>query len=224
MKHLLLSILFLQLFTSNAQELVSFKILPCKEAIGHNIYQNRIISQIRSGDTLLLEIEFIANCAVELSPTLSSRNDTLFLELTNVSEIYAACDCCYNMLLSIFDPSGKSYKLFVDETEFPYSKSRYIDFPPREIPKKLLKNKTDKEGKRIGYWKTETKNGYSIAYFGNGSTYKNHPVWRKNFNAANELTGVNIFKVARDGTMEIYYMVVETEEYLRIITEIEAGL
>ncbi len=207
-----------------SQKLIDYKLLPCKEAIGSNIYKDRIISQTRSGDSLFLEIGFTHNCAAEFSPSLTSRHDTLFLELPNISEASAGCTCCFTLLLSVFDTSGKSYKLFVDETEFPYSKSRYIDFPPREIPKKLLKNKTDKEGKRIGYWKVETKNGYSIYYFGDGSTYKNHAVWRKNFNSANELTGVHIFKVARDGTMEIYYMVIETEKYLEIITEIEAGL
>lgn len=224
MKLLPLSILFLQLFTSKAQELVNFKILPCKEAIGHNIYKDRIISQTCSGDTLLLEIGFTQNCAAELSPALTSHNDTLFLELPNISEAYAACDCCYTMLLSILDTSGHAFKLFVNETEFPYSKSRYIDFPPREVSKKLLKNETNPNGQKIGYWKTETKNGYTISYFGNGSTYKNHPVWRKSFNSEDELTGINIFKVALDETNEIYSMAFDVEEYLKVITEIEAGL
>lgn len=207
-----------------SQKLIGYKLLPCQEAIGHNIYKDRIISQTCSGDTLLLEIGFTQNCAAELSPSLTSRNDTLFLELSNISEIYAACNCCYTMLLFILDTSGHAYKLFVNETEFPYSKSRYIDFPPREVSKKLLKNETNPNGQKIGYWKTETKNGYSISYFGNGSTYKNHPVWRKSFNSKGELREVGIFKVALDETNEIYYMVIEVEEYLKVITEIEAGL
>ena len=208
-----------------SQKLIDYKLLPCNEIVGHHLYRNRIISQTKSGDSLILEIGFIANCAIEFSPTLSSRNDTLFLDLTNISEIYAACDCCYNMLFYIADTTdNSSYNLLVNKEEFKFSKSRYIDFPPREVSKKLLKNQTNKEGKRIGYWKVKTKNGYYIAYYDNGSTYQNHPVWKKGFNSKNELTGVGIFKVAKDGTNEIYYTVVETEEYLSIIAEIEAGL
>lgn len=224
MKSAAFLICILVLSNGFSQKLIGYKLLPCKEAIGHNIYKDRIISQTCSGDTLLLEIGFTQNCAAELSPALTSHNDTLFLELPNISEAYSACDCCYTMLLSIFDTSGHAFKLFVNETEFPYSKSRYIDFPPREVSKKLLKNETNPNGQKTGYWKTETKNGYAISYFGDGSTYKNHPVWRKSFNSENELTGINIFKVALDETNEIYSMAFDAEEYLKIITEIEAGL
>ena len=206
-----------------SQKLVGSKLMPCKDAIGHNIYRNRIISEKRSGDSLIFEIGFVDNCAAELAPALTSRNDTLFLELPNISEAYAACNCCFTMLFYISDVADRPYKLFVDSMEFAYSKSRYIDFPPNEkIPEKQLKNQRNATGKRIGYWKVENKYGYTISYYGDGSTPNNSSIWRKSFNSENKLEEFSMLKITPDIT-ESFHMFFGAEEYLKIIAEIEAG-
>ncbi len=206
-----------------SQKIIESKLLPCKGEIGSNIYRDRIISQTRFGDSLLLEIGFIANCAVEFSPVLTSKSDTLFLELTNVSEAYAMCDCCYNMLFYILDTTDySSHKLFVNQKEFKLSKSRYIDFPTNEkISRKLLKNETNAQGLKVGYWGHKTKHGYYIYYYGDGSVVKNYAVWEKFFNDKKELETVSILLITPDIT-ESYYVTLGKKHYLEIVAEIEA--
>lgn len=205
-----------------SQKLIGSKLLPCKQAIGHNIYRNRIISEERSGDSLVLEIGFVHNCSAVFAPALTSRNDSLFIELPNISEVYAACDCCFSMLFYISGMADRPYTLFVDSTEFVYSKYRYIDFPPNEkIPENQLKNERNMAGKRIGYWKVEFEKRYSISYYGDGSTPNNLSIWRKSFNAENKLEGFSMLKITPDIT-ESFHMSFDAEEYLRILAEIEA--
>ena len=203
-----------------SQKLVSSRLLPCNKTIGQDIYNRRIISQKLSHDTLYLEVGFVHNCAAILESELNVSNDSLFLNLENVSEAYAACNCCYTMLFILIDVPNSSYKLFIDSAEYKFAKSKYIDFPPREIPKKLLKNKTNDEGKKIGYWKIKTKHGFLISYYGDGSTLNNSALWIKKLNTKNEVASVSILRITPD-VKESYNAVLDKDFYLKILAEIE---
>lgn len=197
--------------------------MPCDEPIGHDIYNRRIVSQKSSHDTLILEVSFVHNCAAELEAELKATNDSLFINLENVSEVYAACNCSYSMFFMLTEVQDSCFKLFVDSTAYKFSKSKYINFPPNKINKKLLKNKTNSDGKKIGYWKIKTKYGVIISYYGDGSTFNNYSLWRKKLNKKNEVVSVSILKITPD-PMESYHMILERDSYLKIISEIEANL
>jgi hypothetical protein len=220
MKSILSLLYFLSFTYCFSQELLSSKLLPCNETIGQDLYNRRIISQKLSHDTLFLEVGFVHNCAAILKSELKVNNNSLFLNLENVSEAYEACNCCYTMLFTIIDVPNSSYKLFIDSTEYKLSKSKYIDFPPREISKKLLKNETNAEGKKIGYWKIKTQHGFTISYYGDGSAYNNRSLWKKEYKTKNELVSVSILRIRPD-VIESYNAEIDKDFYLKIIAEIE---
>ncbi|MGV3609842.1 MAG: hypothetical protein ACO1N0_02765 [Fluviicola sp.] len=189
-----LSLLFLLAFANCfSQKLVSSKLLPC-HAIGEVTLRERIASQTFSHDTLYLEINFTHNCDIDLEPSLHAGNDSLFIDLKNVSNIYAACNCCYSMVFTIAGVTDSSYKIFVNDREFHFSKSRYVDVPPRNIPKEWCKNEINSEGLKIGYWKTRIKKtgNTHLFYYGDGSKKDNPILWGKVYSKKGVLTSVAI--------------------------------
>lgn len=190
----ILNLLFLLAFTSCfSQKLVSYKLLPC-HAIGEVTLRERIASQMVSQDTLYLEINFSDNCDVDLKPIFHSGKDSLFIDLKNVSDIYAACDCCYSMLFTIAGVPDSSFTLILNNKELKFSKSQYIDVPPRTIPKEWCKNEVNSDGLKIGYWKTRSKktgNTY-IFYYGDGSKRGNPVLWGKVYSKKGRLTSVSV--------------------------------
>ncbi|WP_341905006.1 hypothetical protein [Fluviicola taffensis] len=199
-----------------SQKLVSSQLLPCY-AFGEVIFKERIASQRFSYDTLYLEINLSANCAAQFKSTLKSTNDSLFIELKNISEIYDACDCCYTMLFTITEMQDSIFKLFIDQQEFRFSKSKYIDVPPRNIPKELFKNELTKDGLKVGYWKIKGQNGnYYNVFYGNDPNQDDNPLWVKSFNKKGELTSISV----RAGKPTDHYSInVNLRKYEEILNE-----
>lgn len=197
-------ILFIFAFTDCfSQNLISSKLLPCNN-YWEDIYRERIAIQKFSNDTLYLEINFKANCSADLNPVFKSISDSLFIDLKNISEIYAACDCCYSMLFTITNISNTSYRLFVNNQEFTYSKSKYLAVPPRNIPKELLKNEFTADGSKIGYWKTKVDNGnYYIEYYGDRPSKDQYPLWIKSFNKKGEVTSITVTEAKNEYLIDV---------------------
>lgn len=205
-------------FVSNgfSQQLVSYKLLPCHN-YAEDIYRERISSQKLSNDTLYLEIDLIHNCSAQLEPEMHTNGDSLFINLKNVSDVYATCICCYSMLLTITEMENSTYNLIIDSTQFLFSSSKYIDVPPRNIPKKELKNQISKNGLRIGYWKNKSKiqpGSYYISYYGAEPDSINHPLWIKSFNKKNELISVSVEIIKPTDRYMIYIDLKKYEEIL----------
>jgi hypothetical protein len=215
----ILSLLFLLALTNCfSQKLISSRLLPCNN-YAENIYRKRIASQRLSHDTLYLEINFEANCSADLERSLRSISDSLFIDLEDVTEIHAACNCCYSMLFTITGIQDSKYKLFVNNREFKFSKSKYIDVPPRNIPKKLLKNELTADSLKVGYWKIKGKKGnYYIAFYGNGSSKNNYPIWIKYYNKKKEVTDVSV----KSEEEEDYSIGINPRMYEEILKEKEA--
>jgi|GEM_PF-3145518 len=219
MKSILSLLFFLSSICGFSQELISSELLPCS-IYWEDIYRERIASQRFSHDTLYLEVNLSANCAVQFKPTLKSSNDSLFIELKNTSEIYDACNCCYTMLFTITGVQNSSFKLFINNKEFIFSKSKYIDIPPRNIPKELLKNEFTIDSLKKGYWKIEgIKGNYHIVFFGNEPSKENEPIWIKSFNKKGELTSVS---VAAEKPTDHYSIGINLRMYEQILNEIAA--
>ena len=212
----ILSLLFLLAFASCfSQKLVSYKLLPCSN-YWEDTYKERIASQRFSHDTLYLEISIKANCDVDLKPTIQSKRDSLFIDLKNVSQVYALCECCYTMLFTITGVQNPSFTLFVNNKEFRFCQSKYISVPPRNIPKELLKNELTIEDLKKGYWKTKLDHGnYDIEYYGSEPSKDRYPLWSKAFNKKGELTAVTI-------SIEGYLIDVSPRMYEEILKEQEA--
>lgn len=208
---------FLSFSCSFSQELISSELLPCSN-YWEDIYRERIASQRFSQDTLYLEVNLSANCAARFKSALKSTNDSLFIELKNISEIYDACNCCYTMLFTLTEMQDSIFTLFIDRQEFRFSKSRYIDVPPRNIPKELLRNKLTKDGLKVGYWKIKGHNGnYYHVFYGDDPSQDDNPLWVKSFNKKGELTSISV----RAGKPTDHYSIyVNLRKYEEILKEI----
>jgi hypothetical protein len=213
----ILSLLFLLACTNYfSQKLVLSRLLPCN-IFGEVIFKERIASQRFSNDTLYLEINLSANCAAQFKSTLQSNNDSIFIELKNISETHDACDCCYTMLFTIAEVQNPSYTLFINDKQFKFSKSRYIHFPPLYIPENLVKNESDASGNKIGYWLVKPANGkFYFSYYGDGTYPENKPQWTKCFSKTNELENVSVLL---DNGFTHHF---EKNQYERIIEQITA--
>ncbi|WP_341905003.1 hypothetical protein [Fluviicola taffensis] len=219
MKHLFLILFLLQFFSANAQKLVNFETIQCKDPIVYfQIIHNRLISQKIQGDTLTFSIGFTHNCSFDSKePVFSLKNDSLYLQTNGLSESYAACECYFTMNFILAGMADTIKTMVVDERPLIRSKSKYIDFPKDEpIPKKGIKNKTDKEGRKVGYWIYRNQYGvYSIANYGDGSNYKNHFLWKKTFlDTTKELMSIDLY-CPKDTLISI-----NKPQYVKILNEI----
>jgi len=215
-----LSILFLmQLFSTGAQKLVRFETIQCKDPIVYfQIIHNRLISQKIQGDSLTFTIGFTHNCAFDpKEPVFSLKNDSLYLQTNGLSESYAACECYFTMNFTLAEMADTIKTLIVDQQPLIRVKSKYIDFPKDEpIAKKLIKNKTDKQGRKVGYWIYRNQYGvYSIANYGDGSNYKNHFLWKKTFlDTTKELMSIDLY--CPENTL----ISIDKPQYVKILSEI----
>jgi hypothetical protein len=186
-----------------SQNLISSKLLPCNN-YWEDIFRERIAVQKFSGDTLYLEVNLKANCSADLKPVFKSISDSLFIDLKDISEIHTACNCCYSMLFTIANIRNNSFKLFLNNQEFTYSKSKYLAVPPRNIPKELLKNEFTADGLKIGYWKTKVDKGnYYIEYYGNKPSKNQYPLWIKSFNKNGEVTSIIVTEVKDEYLIDV---------------------
>ncbi len=189
------------LSNSFSQKLIDYKLLPCNEPIGNTQILNQgILAQKWENDTFQIQIGFIDNCSFELKPSALIKNDTLKLNLENVSGTMAFCGCYFKVNLALSEITDSFNVVVVNNQPFKSIKSKYTDFPPNEpIPKKWVKNKLDNKGNKIGYWRIKGINGfYYISYFGDGSFPGNGPLWTKCFSNNNKLFSLELNLHAND--------------------------
>lgn len=211
MKHLLPILFLLQFFSTNAQKLVSFEILPCEETIGPNFYKNRLISKSQNHDTLYLQVSFADNCGILYKGNLKNKKDSILLNFENISENYEACNCLFFMNVVISEVSNTSPCIYINNEEYSFSK-KYVDLPPETIHKKEIKNRINQNGLKVGLWKNTSKTGsYSISFYKNGIAS-----WRKSYNSNGKLTGVQVrFQFEEEASNYS----IEPEEYERMLRE-----
>lgn len=185
-----------------SQKLIAYKLLPCHEPIGNSqIFNQGILFQKLENDTLRIKIGLIENCSFELKPSAFIKNDTLKLNLENVSETMAFCGCYFKVDLCLSEIKDSFKLVVVNNRPFESIKSKYVDFPPNDpIPKKWFTNQSDEKGNKIGYWRIKGINKfYYISYFGDGSFPGNEPFWIKCFSKNNELFSLELNLQANNG-------------------------
>lgn len=196
---LILLVLSLRVYS---QELVRYKLFPCKEPLGNTLlYQQGVFSNSTSNDSTLLKIGFVHNCGSSLKPQVISRGDTLFLMLENTSDIYTSCDCYFKMDLIFAHTPTPFRAVVIDQRVSTLIQSKYIDFPPNErIPKKQIRNKTNEKGLKTGYWRIKgTRGFYYISNYGDGNTFENTPLWIKCYSDKNELISFELATGPNEG-------------------------
>lgn len=185
-----------------SQKIIEYKLLPCKEPVGNTQFFNQgILSQKSENETFRIQIGLIDNCSFELQPSASIENDTLKINLENISKTTVFCGCYFKVDLVLSEVKDSFNVILVNNEPVTSIKSKYIDFPPNDpIHKKWVKNKSDSRGNKIGYWRIREKSGfYYISYFGDGSFFENTPLWTKYFSNKNELFSLRINLHANDG-------------------------
>lgn len=94
-----------------SQTIVKKHLSSCDKNSIPDYVRNRIVSKEITNDTLYLTVGFTGNCSMRIQPQLIASNDTLFLTLTNISDIFATCDCCYELGLIVTEIPNKNFTL-----------------------------------------------------------------------------------------------------------------
>jgi hypothetical protein len=92
---------------------------------------NYFIQKQTINDTLLLQLGLVRNCEFQTSPKLSMRQDTLFVELENSSERFAACECYFELNIRAVGITDSAFKSI-----FSYQNKRQVEFIP--YPRKFI--------------------------------------------------------------------------------------
>jgi hypothetical protein len=136
--------------------------------------RNRIVSKELNNDTLKLSIGFTVNCCLSPKPVINHINDTLYIEIENVSKMYCACECCFELnfiLKDKFDSAlvvvYKKKETIIKDKEFQdsmtyqvlsYSNNKFLFPTMEEINSHQISNKLNEFGCRIGLWRIENDN------------------------------------------------------------------
>lgn len=170
---IILSVVYFS-FDSICQELINYSMSDCDNNSFPEYIRNRIVSKELGNDTLKLSIGFTANCCLSPKPVINHVNDTLYIEIENVSKMYCACECCFELNFVIKDEFDSSFVVVYKkmETVFKdttfqylmtyqvllYSNNKFLFPSMEEINKHQIGNTLNDKGCRTGLWRIEKDN------------------------------------------------------------------
>lgn len=174
---LLLLILSRTIIAQNVHEI---ELSSCDNKSYPEFIRNRLISKEIKNDTLFLNLGLVLNCCPSVNPKLKYRNDTLFIEIIDDSEIWCACECCYELQMKVTGIPDTNFTLIqpiemsdfvdnqiVDWTEYRELKqyeSKYI-FPSSDRINAIVDfNQFDSLGRKIGVWNILYDNSQKVKY------------------------------------------------------------
>ena len=236
MKNFILFILLLLVgHPSFSQEIVWQKLAPCeKDSYPDLIYSNRLINKKIVNDTLNIKIGLVRNCSFESKIELVSNRDSLILDIQNISEVFTACLCYFELDIKIVGIRDSNYTLyhnyqitklnkngFKKSTEirkFKYFNSKYIFPTPEEINSTIISNQFYQDSLKTGLWNYKingtTKLKAKVYYF-IGSNGKSKIKWHIKYDKAGEIeeicTNIEI------GLLEATTNCIDYHEYLDLI-------
>ncbi len=169
MKNLLSIFLFLTPCVAQTQEVVDVEISACNvKSDPEYMYPNRLISKVLKNDTLTLHIGIVRNCEFVPSVALIQQNDSIIIDLTNKSNLYAMCDCCYELKVSATGIADTNFKLILQYVKEDITKDGFIEwiehleiksypnkyiFPTRkEIESSKIENRYTEDSLKVGLW------------------------------------------------------------------------
>lgn len=140
---LLLSLLLICVVQSSyAQRVVSHQLSDCNinradELSGTNYF----IQKQTINDTLLLQLGLVRNCEFQTRPKLSLSGDALHIELENNSEIYAACECYFDLTIRAVGITDSAFK-----SVFSIHNNGLVEFKP--YPSQFIDPNTDEKNRK----------------------------------------------------------------------------
>lgn len=161
--------LILMLNNVSAQQLVSHNLSDCDNNSEPSYIRKRIVNKVMNSDTLMLKIAFAKNCCIQANPLLELKNDTLFLEIKNTSDLMCACNCCFTLDLKVLGVANTNFTLIekvvnidlrtgvkietIHFEEIKLEKNKFV-FPLLEeiVTRAPEINKYDSSGSKIGHW------------------------------------------------------------------------
>lgn len=185
--------LFFCSFSDAQVLLLSHRLSDCNPEDYETLVRKRIVSKTVSNDTLSLRIGFMESCCGELKPEFWQSNDTLYLTMHNLSDIFCPCNCCYEMAMQVSDISDTNFVLmwgdFVLKTE-----SKYPKLPHEyEFNDKTPVNQLNAEGLKVGLWREENKNGFRIEiYYGINPRGESLIIWRRVYDKKGKLKQIAV--------------------------------
>jgi len=153
---------------SIAQEVINTSLSSCDSKSNPAYIRDRLIEKELKNDTLFLNVGLVLNCCPSLNTELTYRNDTLFLKITDESDITCMCECCFELQIKAIgvpdtnftlihqfetlDLSTEDFTYKIEGRELRYFKSKYI-FPSLEEMNDFTEvNLTDSKGRKVGIW------------------------------------------------------------------------
>lgn len=209
MKQLFISFFLIFSFSAFAQQVVKTSVSACDHRSDpYFMYQNRLISKEIINDTLNLQIGIVRNCEFFPEIKVEYNSDSLVLDIQNSSELYAACECCFEMniqLVGIPDTNFTLYNVFeatdfnksdgfIEWTEIRkmrYHQSKYVLPTPEQIKNFAAKNKLNENGLKVGPWEIVGESGRKYkAFFAIDDSGRSRAKWSIAYDEKGELTEV----------------------------------
>lgn len=163
MRYLFFILPLIFLFHVTAQNVVDVAMSSCeKDTDPEFVYPNRLINKSFSHDTLRLHLGVVRNC--EFQPKIDlfqNGEDTLVIAIENTSEFWAACICCYELIIKatgIKDTNVILINKYLTNdgqkrhVEFKYYPNKFIFPTINEIMDSISENRYQSDSIKVGYW------------------------------------------------------------------------
>lgn len=170
MKQITFILLQFIIVNSIAQNIVDLDVSSCDmDSQPEYIYKNRLISKSIINDTLNLHIGVVQNCDFNPKIGLFMNEDSLIVQIENTSEFWAACECCYELVINatgIKDTNFvlmREYKVINSDennegkkikkyAEIKHYRNKFIFPTLSEIMDSVSKNRYQNDSLKVGYW------------------------------------------------------------------------
>jgi hypothetical protein len=141
-KLLLFFLLSFLVQTSFAQRVVTYQLSECNLNRADELSGTNYFIQMQTiNDTLLLQLGLVRNCEFQTSPKLSLSGDALQIELENSSELYAACECYFDLTIRAVGIADNAFKsVFSNHNKVP------VEFKP--YPSQFIDPNTDEKNRK----------------------------------------------------------------------------
>lgn len=236
MKQSLLTFIFLSFgWITFSQDIVSYEISAC-DRFGQVEYmrENRLIDKSFVEDTLHLKLGVVRNCHFDPKITATFKPDSLLLDLRNTSELFAACQCYYEIRMDIVEIKDTNFNLYCLAEHITFSergmeeliqikeifpfRSKYIFPKLSEIALSEPKNQFNAEGLTVGIWQiiTDNQDKINLAFYEEDSTGEVYVKWH----ARLDLDG-NIEQICAKLDQKNISTCISGEDYLQLVAEEE---
>ena len=161
------------------QQLIDFSTSSCSEHSYPEFIKRRVISKELEKEILTVRLGLVLNCCLEPDVRLNYMNDSLFIQIQNISSTVCGCECCFEITIRatgipntdftvIYEKESLHFGDYLETIYVPYilyeHPSKYA-FPTYDELKAFEKdtgemNLVAENDQRVGLWRImgDTKN------------------------------------------------------------------